>query len=156
MTNRDVGRDSIEFRGARTSRVRAKSPAVCSSLKSTICAIGDAMIRRNAFGEAIENGTSDSRRAFQEQCPPDRNVAMYIRILIAAMVYLMVQAIMFGAGIILVLATPLNAMAMQLIPWVVGVTAVLSLPISWLIAPRLRARYWREKGVRSDFISGPI
>ena len=79
---------------------------------------------------------------------------MYIRILIAAMVYLMVQAIMFGAGIILVLATPLNAMAMQLIPWVVGVTALLSLPISWLIAPRLRARYWREKGVRSDFISG--
>jgi hypothetical protein len=81
---------------------------------------------------------------------------MYIRIQIAAMVYLMVQAIMFGAGIIIVLATPLNAMAMQLIPWVVGVTATLSLPISWLIAPRLRARYWREKGVRSDFISGPI
>jgi hypothetical protein len=81
---------------------------------------------------------------------------MYIRILIAAMVYLMVQAIMFGAGIIIVLATPLNAMAMQLIPWVVGVAAILSLPISWLIAPRLRARYWREKGIKSDFISGPI
>ena len=79
-----------------------------------------------------------------------------IRIQIAAMVYLMVQAIMFGAGIIIVLATPLNAMAMQLIPWVVGVTAILSIPISWLIAPRLRARYWREKGVRSDFISGPV
>ena len=63
---------------------------------------------------------------------------------------------MFGAGIIIVLATPLNAMAMQLIPWVVGVTAILSLPISWLIAPRLRARYWREKGIKSDFISGPV
>jgi len=50
----------------------------------------------------------------------------------------------------------LNAMAMQLIPWVVGVAAILSLPISWLIAPRLRARYWREKGIKSDFISGPI
>ena len=60
---------------------------------------------------------------------------MYIRIQIAAMVYLMVQSIMFGAGILLVLATPLNAMAMQLIPWVVGVTAILSLPISWWIAP---------------------
>ena len=81
---------------------------------------------------------------------------MWIRIQIAAMVYLMVQAIMFGAGIIIVLATPLNAMAMQLIPWVVGVTALISLPISWLIAPRLRARYWREKGIKSDFISGPV
>ena len=81
---------------------------------------------------------------------------MWIWIQIAAMVYLMVQAIMFGAGIIIVLATPLNAMAMQLIPWVVGVTAILSLPISWLIAPRLRARYWREKGIKSDFISGPV
>ena len=85
-----------------------------------------------------------------------RSFPMWIRIQIAAMVYLMVQAIMFGAGMVLVLATPLNAMAMQLIPWVVGVTALLSLPISWLIAPRLRARYWREKGIKSDFISGPV
>ena len=84
------------------------------------------------------------------------NLAMNVRIQIAAMVYLMVQAIMFGAGIILVLATPLNAMAMQLIPWVVGVSAILSLPISWLIAPRLRARYWREQGVKSDILSGPL
>ncbi len=76
---------------------------------------------------------------------------MWIRIQIAAMVYLMVQAIMFGAGMILVLATPLNAMAMQLIPWVIGVTALLSLPIAWLIAPRLRARYWREKGDQVGF-----
>ena len=81
---------------------------------------------------------------------------MWIWIQIAAMVYLMVQAIMFGAGIVLVLATPLNAIAMQLIPWVVGITAIISLPISWLIAPRLRARYWREKGTKSDFISGPV
>jgi hypothetical protein len=32
---------------------------------------------------------------------------------------------------------------------------VLSIPISWMIAPRLRARYWREKGLKSDIISGP-
>src|SRR5271169_3836890 len=31
----------------------------------------------------------------------------------------------------------------------------LSVPISWMIAPRLRARYWREKGLKSDIISGP-
>ena len=102
----------------------------------------------------MERATAAAR--FKCNAPSDRNLAMYIRIQIAAMVYLMVQAIMFGAGIILVLATPLNAMAMQLIPWVVGVTAILSIPISWLIAPRLRARYWREKGIKSDFISGPV
>ena len=55
----------------------------------------------------------------------------------------------------LVLGTPLADMAMTLMPWVVATTAVLSIPLSWMIAPRLRARYWREKGLKSDIISGP-
>ena len=80
---------------------------------------------------------------------------MWIRVQIAAMVYLMVQAVMFGIGVMLVLGTPLADMAMTLMPWVVATTAVLSIPISWMIAPRLRARYWREKGLKSDIISGP-
>jgi hypothetical protein len=74
---------------------------------------------------------------------------------ITALVYMMVQAVMFGIGLLLVLGTPLAGMAMQLMPWVVGVSAVISLPVSWMIAPRLRARYWREKGLNSDLISGP-
>jgi hypothetical protein len=81
--------------------------------------------------------------------------AMWVRVQIAAMVYLMVQAVMFGIGVMLVLGTPLAATAMALMPWVVATTAVLSIPISWMIAPRLRARYWREKGLKSDIISGP-
>ena len=80
---------------------------------------------------------------------------MWIRVQIAAMVYLMVQAVMFGIGVTLVLGTPLADRAMTLMPWVVATTAVLSIPISWMIAPRLRARYWREKGLKSDIISGP-
>jgi flagellar biosynthesis protein FliQ len=80
---------------------------------------------------------------------------MSIRLQIAALVYLMVQAMMFGIGIVLVLATPLKEMAMTLLPGVVLVSAILSLPLSWLIAPRLQARYWRRKGIRSDVISGP-
>ncbi len=80
---------------------------------------------------------------------------MWVRVQIAAMVYLMVQAVMFGIGVMLVLGTPLAATAMTLMPWVVVTTAVLSIPISWMIAPRLRARYWREKGLKSDIISGP-
>lgn len=80
---------------------------------------------------------------------------MWVRVQIAAMVYLMVQAVMFVIGLMLVLGTPLAHMAMTLMPWVVATTAVLSVPISWMIAPRLRARYWREKGLTSDIISGP-
>ena len=80
---------------------------------------------------------------------------MYVRLFIAAMVYMMVQCVMFFMGAWLVLATPLSDMAMLLMPWVVVTTAVLSAPVSWWIAPRLRARYWRERGIVSDAISGP-
>jgi len=81
--------------------------------------------------------------------------AMWVRVQIAAMVYLMVQAVMFGIGVMLVLGTPLADMAMNLMPWVVATSAVLSIPISWMIAPRLRARYWARRGLQSDIISGP-
>jgi hypothetical protein len=74
---------------------------------------------------------------------------------IAAMVYMMVQAVIFGGGVVLVLATPLQAEAMTLIPVVVVVSSIVSIPISWLVAPRLQARFWRAKGARADFISGP-
>ena len=79
---------------------------------------------------------------------------MQPRLQIAVLVYLMIQAIMFGIGTVLVLATPLQQMAMQLMPWVVGVSAILSAPISWMIAPRLQARYWDDRGAHSDAISG--
>lgn len=81
---------------------------------------------------------------------------MSIRLQIAAMVYLMTQAVMFGIGVLLVLATPLANLAMELLPWVVAATAIGSLPIAWWIAPRLRARFWRERGMPDgDVISGP-
>jgi hypothetical protein len=69
---------------------------------------------------------------------------MSIRLQISILVYVMVQAVMFGIGTILVLATPLSAFAMSLMPWVIGTTAIVSAPVSWLIAPRLRARFIRE------------
>jgi hypothetical protein len=74
---------------------------------------------------------------------------------IAALVYLMVQAVTFGVGVILVLATPLQAEAMKLMPVVVVASSIAAAPISWLIAPRLQARFWRAKGTKSDFIAGP-
>jgi hypothetical protein len=69
---------------------------------------------------------------------------MSIRLHISILVYIMVQAVMFGVGIVLVLATPLSAFAMNLIPWVVGVSAVASAPVAWMIAPHLRARFQRQ------------
>ncbi len=70
---------------------------------------------------------------------------MTIRLAIAALVFMMAQAVLFGVGVVLVLATPLSESAMTLMPWVVGISTVVSLPISWFIAPRLRLRYWRRR-----------
>lgn len=75
---------------------------------------------------------------------------MSTRFQIAVLVFMMVQAVLFGAGTVLVLATPLSASAMQLMPWVVGVSAIVSLPVSWLIAPRLRARFWNRDAAQGS------
>ncbi|WP_294532634.1 hypothetical protein [uncultured Rhodoblastus sp.] len=69
---------------------------------------------------------------------------MSIRLQISILIYTMVQAVLFGVGTVLVLATPLSALAMNLMPWVIGVSAVLSVPLSWMLAPRLRARFLRQ------------
>ncbi len=69
---------------------------------------------------------------------------MRVRIGIAALLFMMIQAVFFGIGAVLVLATPLKDMAMTLMPLVVVGTSLLALPISWWLAPRLRARYWRD------------
>lgn len=70
---------------------------------------------------------------------------MSTRLGIAALVFMMVQAVMFGAGAVIVLATPLQAHAMALMPAMIAVTIALSVPISWWLAPRLRARFWHDR-----------
>ena len=70
---------------------------------------------------------------------------MSVRLQIAALIFMMVQGVLFGVGVTLLLATPLAEFAMQMMPWVVGVSFLVSLPLSWMIAPRLRARYWRRR-----------
>lgn len=76
---------------------------------------------------------------------------MSVRFQIALLVFMMVQAVLFGIGTIVVLTTPLTAFAMQLMPWVIGVSATISAPVSWLIAPRLRTRSEN----RSDSLRSP-
>lgn len=70
---------------------------------------------------------------------------MSTRLQIAAVVYLMIQGVLFGAGVIFILATPLTAQAPVLIPVLVGVSALIALPLSWFLAPRLRLRF-RARG----------
>ena len=68
------------------------------------------------------------------------------RVGIAALIYTMTNAVLFGAGIITVLLLPpLRSEPMIWIPVVVVVSIILAAPVAWLIAPRLRARYWRER-----------
>ena len=56
------------------------------------------------------------------------------RMRIAILIYAMVQAVVFGAGVVLVLATPLAQTAMALMPWVIGLSLLISAPIAWLLA----------------------
>jgi len=65
---------------------------------------------------------------------------------IAVLIYSMTNSVMFGAGLIFVLMVPaLNANAGFWISAVVAASLILAAPFAWLVAPRLRARYWRQK-----------
>lgn len=71
---------------------------------------------------------------------------MSTRFRLALLVYGMVNAVLFGAGAVTVLSFPsLQEQWKLLIPLVVVVSLVLAAPLAWAIAPRLRARFWREK-----------
>ena len=62
------------------------------------------------------------------------------------------QAVLFGIGMVLILATPLSDGAMTLVPWMIGTSV--SAPLAWLIAPRLQLRYWHRRHANGDLISG--
>lgn len=68
------------------------------------------------------------------------------RLMVAALVYPMVQAVLFGAGLIVALVAAPPSGAQWSIPLVVVVTALISLPASWFIAPRLMARHQHRTG----------
>ena len=57
----------------------------------------------------------------------------------------MTNAVLFGVGLITVLTVPaLSTDAAIWIPVVVAGSFILAVPIAWEVAPRLRARYWRQ------------
>lgn len=71
---------------------------------------------------------------------------MRTRFWIAAVIYPMVNAVLFGAGAVPLLAVPaLSEHAGMLMPLVVAASFVIAVPLSWIVAPRLRARFWRQR-----------
>jgi hypothetical protein len=70
------------------------------------------------------------------------------RAAIAILIYMMVQAVTFGVGVILVMATPLATVAMTLMPYVVVTSLVASAPLAWWIAPFARAAHERQLNAR--------
>jgi hypothetical protein len=77
-----------------------------------------------------------------------------VRTQISLLIFSMTSAVLFGAGLIVVLMVPaLNANAGLWISLVITASLVIAAPFAWLIAPRLRARYWRKRPVTSPLAS---
>jgi multidrug efflux pump subunit AcrB len=69
---------------------------------------------------------------------------MSTRFQIAALVFMMTNAVAFGIVPILMIPAFANH-TFEAIPAVVLASFAISAPLSWFIAPRLRARYWRTQ-----------
>ena len=61
------------------------------------------------------------------------------RLILAAIVYPMANAVLFGVGAIMVL-TLFDGQAKTLLPLAIGASFVLALPLAWFIAPSLSLR----------------
>lgn len=71
---------------------------------------------------------------------------MRTRFWIAALLFPVVNAVVFGAGVITLLSVPTLAdQASTLFPYVTGASLIISAPVAWLLAPRLRQRYWNRR-----------
>jgi hypothetical protein len=69
---------------------------------------------------------------------------MRTRAYIAALLGLMINAVLFGIGAVTVLSVPALAVdAAHYLPAVTVLSFLLTPPIAWAMAPRLRARTWR-------------
>ena len=79
---------------------------------------------------------------------------MSVRLQIAALVFMMVQAMLFGVGAVAILLSPLRDQAAFYMPVMIAVAMVVAAALSWVIAPRLQMRYWRRRGIDHDVISG--
>ncbi|MBL8590956.1 MAG: hypothetical protein JNK46_20660 [Methylobacteriaceae bacterium] len=83
-----------------------------------------------------------------EQMPatgPDR-----MRLPLTALVHMMTQAVAFGVGALIILTTPLADYAAIAFPIMIAISLVVGFVAAWVIAPRLRARYWDTTAPLAD------
>jgi uncharacterized protein (DUF983 family) len=72
------------------------------------------------------------------------------RLRVAALIFMMVNAVVFGVGLVSVLMTPALAYhAFFWIPAVIVTSFVLSAPLSWFIAPSMMMRFTRARRAHS-------
>jgi len=68
---------------------------------------------------------------------------------VAALIFTMVNAVVFGVGLVTVLATPaMSQHAFFWIPTVVVSSFVISPPLAWLIAPMMMQRFIQARQIR--------
>jgi hypothetical protein len=71
------------------------------------------------------------------------------RLRVATLVFTMVNAVVFGIGLVTVLTTPALAQhAFFWIPTVVVSSFVISPPLAWFIAPMMMQRFIRARQIR--------
>ncbi len=79
------------------------------------------------------------------------------RTAIAALIWMMVSAVMFGIGAVAVLSIPqLNVDAAYWLPMVIVASFVVSPFIAWALAPRLRARWQRRQAEKQQRADGVV
>jgi hypothetical protein len=72
---------------------------------------------------------------------------------IAAILFPMVNAVLFGIGVTALLSIPAMSEQASSLFWIVVATSfVIAAPVSWFIAPRLQARYWRKRRMRERML----
>lgn len=69
---------------------------------------------------------------------------MSTRLWVAALIYPMVQAVAFGLGLLAILSIPTGISHSILLPVMIAVSAAVSAPVAWVIAPKMMLRYQRR------------
>jgi len=88
---------------------------------------------------------------------------MKTRLWIAALIFPVINGLLFGLGVIPLLSIPaLAEHAKTLFPYIVAASFVAGVPVAWFIAPRLRLSYWQHRNgdpgrriVLSSYSSSP-
>lgn len=76
------------------------------------------------------------------------------RLAITLLIYGMVQAVIFGAGLLTLLWSPLRDNSAVLFTSIVVFSLILAAPAAWMIAPLLRAKHQRTLA-REDKLGEP-